>query len=88
MTVTSLVHEVMPLVRYCTGDLVRVAAEPCGCGHAGPAAEVLGRFDDLIEIGGGRTTHYEVLDAVYDFRRCGSARASSSFSSARAPCTC
>jgi phenylacetate-CoA ligase len=67
MTVTSLVHEVMPLVRYFTGDLVRVAAEPCGCGHAGPAAEVLGRFDDLIEIGGGRTTHYEVLDAVYDF---------------------
>jgi len=67
MTITSLVHEVMPLVRYFTGDLVRVATEPCGCGHAGPAAEVLGRFDDLIELGGGRASHYDVLDAAYDF---------------------
>ena len=25
MTITSLVHEVMPLVRYFTGDLVRIA---------------------------------------------------------------
>jgi phenylacetate-coenzyme A ligase PaaK-like adenylate-forming protein len=66
MTVTSLVHEVMPLVRYFTGDVVRLDAEPCGCGSAGPAAEVLGRFDDIIEIGGRRATHYEVLDAAYE----------------------
>lgn len=67
MTITSLVHEVMPLVRYFTGDLVRVAPEPCACGHRGPAAEVLGRFDDVITIGAGRSTHYEVLDAAYEF---------------------
>src|SRR5262249_52913865 len=67
MTVTSLVHEVMPLVRYYTGDLVRVAAEPCDCGHAGPAAEVLGRIDDVIEIGTARATHADVLDAAYEF---------------------
>jgi phenylacetate-coenzyme A ligase PaaK-like adenylate-forming protein len=67
MTITSLVHEVMPLVRYFTGDVVRIAAEPCGCGQAGPAAEVLGRFDEVIEIGAGRATQYDVLDAVYDF---------------------
>ncbi len=67
MTVTSLVHEVMPLVRYFTGDLVRLARAGCGCGHAGPAAEVLGRFDDAIEIAGGRATHYEILDAAYEF---------------------
>jgi phenylacetate-CoA ligase len=67
MTITSLVHEVMPLVRYFTGDVVRVAPEACDCGQRGPTAEVLGRFDDVIEIGGGRTTPYEVLDAAYDF---------------------
>jgi phenylacetate-CoA ligase len=67
MTITSLVHEVMPLVRYFTGDVVRIAAEPCGCGHAGPAAEVLGRFDEVIGIGAGRVTQYDVLDAAYDF---------------------
>src|SRR5262249_20918226 len=43
LTITSLVHEVMPLVRYFTGDLVRVSPDSCGCGHAGPVAEVLGR---------------------------------------------
>jgi len=67
MTVTSLVHEVMPLVRYYTGDLVRIAAQPCDCGHAGPTADVLGRVDDVIEIGGGRATHSDVLDAAYEF---------------------
>jgi phenylacetate-CoA ligase len=67
MTVTSLVHEVMPLVRYFTGDLVRLAPGACGCGHPGPPAEVLGRFDEAIEIGGGRATRYAVLDAAYEF---------------------
>jgi hypothetical protein len=67
MTITSLVHEVMPLVRYWTGDLLRLAPDPCRCGQSGPAAEVLGRFDDVIAIGAGRSTHYEVLDAIYEF---------------------
>jgi phenylacetate-CoA ligase len=67
MTITSLVHEVMPLVRYFTGDVVRVAPEPCACGRPGPAAEVLGRIDDIIEIGGGRATPYAALDAAYEF---------------------
>ncbi len=65
LTVTSLVHEVMPLVRYVTGDLVRLTGEACACGQPGPVAEVFGRFDDVYEIAGGRTTPYEVLDAVY-----------------------
>ncbi len=67
LTATSLVHEVMPLVRYFTGDLVRVSEDRCACGQEGPTAEVFGRFDDVIEIGGARTTSYEVLDAGYDF---------------------
>src|SRR5262249_23133091 len=67
MTVTSLVHEVMPLVRYYTGDLVRMAGEPCPCGNLGPVAEVLGRIDDVIEIGARRAGHAEVIDAAYEF---------------------
>ncbi len=67
LTVTSLVHEVMPLVRYFTGDLIRLDRDACRCGQAGPTGEVLGRFDDVIEIDGARTTPYEVLDAAYDF---------------------
>jgi phenylacetate-coenzyme A ligase PaaK-like adenylate-forming protein len=67
LTVTSLVHEVMPLVRYFTGDLVRTSADACACGARGPTAEVLGRATDVIEIGGRRATRYAVLDAAYDF---------------------
>jgi phenylacetate-coenzyme A ligase PaaK-like adenylate-forming protein len=67
LTVTSLVHEVMPLVRYFTGDLVRVDPTPCPCGRAGPVAEVFGRMEDVIELGGTTTTAYDVLDAAYDF---------------------
>lgn len=66
LTVTSLVHEVMPLVRYVTGDLVRLLPAGCDCGHAGTVAEVLGRADDAIVYGAARTTPYDVLDAVYD----------------------
>jgi len=54
-------------VRYFTGDVVRRFADPCPCGHAGLTADVLGRFDDVIEIGGGRATHYDMLDAAYEF---------------------
>ena len=67
LTVTSLIHEVMPLVRYFTGDLVRLDREACRCGEAGPTAEVFGRIDDLIEIGPATMTAYDVLDAAYDF---------------------
>lgn len=67
LTITSLQHEVMPLVRYVTGDLVRLLPEGCDCGHGGPVAEVFGRAADAIVYGAGRTTPYAVLDAAYDF---------------------
>jgi phenylacetate-CoA ligase len=67
LAVTSLVHEVMPLVRYVTGDLVRLHGAGCACGQPGPVAEVFGRAEEWIEIGGARATAHDVLDAAYDF---------------------
>ncbi|MFI5364917.1 MAG: phenylacetate--CoA ligase family protein [Candidatus Binatia bacterium] len=67
LTVTSMVHEVMPLVRYVTGDLVRVNPQPCPCGDPDPVIEVHGRAADVIEIGGARATEYDVLDGAYEF---------------------
>jgi len=67
LTVTSMVHEVMPLVRYVTGDLVRVSPERCRCGNPDLVIEVHGRADDIIEIGGARATEYDILDAAYEF---------------------
>jgi phenylacetate-CoA ligase len=67
LIVTSMVHEVMPLVRYVTGDLVRVSPQPCRCGAPDPVIEVLGRVDDVIDIGGARATQYDILDGAYEF---------------------
>jgi phenylacetate-CoA ligase len=67
LAVTSLVHEVMPLVRYVTGDLVRLDPAGCACGHGGPVAEVFGRAGEALIYGERRTTPYEVLDAAYEF---------------------
>jgi phenylacetate-CoA ligase len=67
LTVTSLVHEVMPLVRYVTGDLVEIDAAPCACGAATATARVLGRAADVIVRGERRVTPYALLEACYDF---------------------
>jgi len=67
LTVTSLVHTAAPLVRYFTGDMVRVAATPCPCGQPGRTAECLGRFDDLITYGSASITPFELTDAAYEF---------------------
>lgn len=67
LTVTSLVHEVMPLVRYVTGDLVQIDAAPCACGRATPTAQVLGRATELITIAGRTITPAALVDACYEF---------------------
>lgn len=67
LAITSLVHEVMPLVRYVTGDLVGIDPAGCDCGHGGPVAEVFGRAGEVFTYGDRTTTPYEVLDAAYDF---------------------
>ncbi len=67
LTVTSLVHETMPLVRYVTGDLVQVDATPCACGATTPSARVLGRVGDVLVFEGRRLTPAALLDACYEF---------------------
>jgi phenylacetate-CoA ligase len=43
-----------PLLRYRTGDRVRVASEPCGCGRTFVRLEggILGRVDDMLIVRG------------------------------------
>jgi phenylacetate-CoA ligase len=67
LTITSLVHEAMPLVRYSTGDQVALTGESCDCGERGPVAAVYGRYEERIEIDGATATAYDVLDAAYEF---------------------
>jgi phenylacetate-CoA ligase len=67
LTITSLVHEVMPLVRYVTGDLVEMATTPCPCGRPSPTIRVLGRATEMIDMLGKRITPAELVDACYEF---------------------
>lgn len=46
---TTLWPKGMPLVRYWTGDYVRLVEGPCACGSAHPRFEYLGREDDVFE---------------------------------------
>jgi phenylacetate-CoA ligase len=54
LVLTNLGRWDMPVVRYRTGDIVRVGAEACECGSpyvCFPGA-VLGRADDMIQLRG------------------------------------
>jgi len=66
LTVTSLVHEVMPLVRYSTGDLVRLDRDACPCGRRGPTAHVLGRLEETIRYGERSAYAYDLVEAAYE----------------------
>ncbi len=52
---TSLIREAQPFVRYRTGDLGALAAEPCACGRPMPVLSALeGRLDDVVLGSDGR----------------------------------
>ena len=49
LVLTTITKEGFPLVRYRTGDITRLYAEPCPCGRTFVRmARVMGRTDDLI----------------------------------------
>ncbi len=62
---TGLLNTAMPLLRYQTGDRVRIASEnPCACGRAFRTIDaILGRDDDVVVT--PRGDHVGRLDHVY-----------------------
>ncbi len=53
LVLTTITKEGFPLVRYRTGDITRLYAEPCPCGRTFVRmARVMGRTDDLILVQG------------------------------------
>ena len=61
---TTLNREAMPLIRYRTGDISRMIAEPCSCG-AGTLlkfAAVRKRCSSIVKLGNGE----EVYPAIFD----------------------
>jgi phenylacetate-CoA ligase len=53
LVITSLARQAMPLVRYRTGDRVRLLSEPCGCGRTlRRMSRIVGRTDDMLIVAG------------------------------------
>jgi len=62
LVVTTIGVEGSPLVRFDTGDVVRVTTA-CACGDPRPGLVVLGRAPDAVEIAGCRLYPYDLVDA-------------------------
>lgn len=52
MVFTNLCKEAQPLVRYKSGDVIKVIANRCECGYEGMLFEIVGRSDDMIVVKG------------------------------------
>jgi phenylacetate-CoA ligase len=64
LVVTTLALEGSPLVRYDTGDVVRLEADDCPCGDPRPPLTVLGRGQDVVELAGRTLYPSELIDAA------------------------
>ena len=64
LAVTTLASQAMPLVRYRTGDLCEIEAEPCPCGSPLRRLRHRGRMGDRIPIGAGWASQLEIEDVV------------------------
>ena len=67
ITVTNLYSRAMPIIRYRTGDVGVLGAEPCSCGRGLPVLKkVDGRQTDFIITPDGRVIH--ALAVIYVLR--------------------
>jgi phenylacetate-CoA ligase len=63
LVVTTVGIDGSPLVRFDTGDVVRIP-DACPCGDGRPSLVVLGRVGDAVELGGRQLYPYDLIDAA------------------------
>jgi phenylacetate-CoA ligase len=65
MVITSLFREAFPVVRFRTGDRVRVVERACSCGRpfTGIEAGTVARYDDMMKIR-GQNLWPQAVDAI------------------------
>jgi phenylacetate-CoA ligase len=63
--VTPTWREAQPILRYRTGDVIRLIDEPCPCGLPLPTMEILGRKRTEISLGGKSYFPIELEDMLY-----------------------
>jgi phenylacetate-CoA ligase len=71
LTVTTLFCGAKPLIRYRTGDMVRLRSEVAGTDFPSPTLEVLGRERDIVRINQSRIMAYDLEQLLLQsLRRC------------------
>ena len=61
---TALRHEAAPLIKYASGDMVRVDPSPCACGSSAPRVNFRGRVADMVAVGAARVGPWHVREAA------------------------
>jgi phenylacetate-CoA ligase len=64
LVATTLFNRVFPLVRFRSGDLVRITRAPCACGRTHARVWPLGRLGDEVVVDGRAVLPLDVWDAV------------------------
>ncbi|MGB0210735.1 phenylacetate--CoA ligase family protein [Algiphilus sp.] len=70
LCVTSLLNHVDPLIRYRSGDMVRITSEPCACGRTGMRYWAVGRSGDEVVVDDRTVLPMDVWGAVEDVAEC------------------
>jgi phenylacetate-CoA ligase len=65
---THLTREAMPVVRFLSGDIVRIGPSPCECGRNTFRMRVIGRRDDMFIVRGVNVYPSAILAIVGRFR--------------------
>src|SRR5207249_3024933 len=65
---THLTREAMPVVRFLSGDVVRIEGTSCECGRTSFRMRCLGRRDDMFIVRGVNVYPSAILAVVGEFR--------------------
>jgi phenylacetate-CoA ligase len=65
---THLTREAMPVMRFLSGDIVRIEGTSCGCGRTSFRMRCLGRRDDMFIVRGVNVYPAAILAVVGEFR--------------------
>lgn len=65
---THLRREAMPVVRYLSGDIVRIEGTSCECGRTGFRLRCIGRRDDMFIVRGVNVYPSAILGLLAEFR--------------------
>ncbi|MFB6352737.1 MAG: phenylacetate--CoA ligase PaaK [Halobacteriales archaeon] len=67
LVLTTLTKEAIPAIRYRTGDITTLYAEPCDCGRTAQRMDnIAGRTDDLLIVRGVNVYPSQIEEAMVD----------------------